>query len=338
MDNNININQRLTSAILILLLLLSGCDMASEVISTETPLPTTTETPIPAPTITPTITPTPGLPPEIVAIFGEEVPELTKSEQGIYTAENVRWRATYENGEWEVLPRPTTGFDQGLLEAVKNDYLARPDTPDTWEGVITDLKRNPDYDPRIGSAGFPGTKTSTLAPVYGLILNYEEVSLEGQLGFKRGDIAIVGMMVNTNYPDGPFPILLGVNKGGKDITNGTYVEKRGGVRVDNGFLNKNYNNYTGKVGECWVLYYFKEENWQEDQVFEKWPSEIKEMINIIQSNPRGYMQRVTKDRNNNEPYLDWKNTDKFVKVIEEMDLEVGGDVGLICTTVNIFTP
>ena len=328
--------QILTSAILTSLLLVSGCGLASESVSTDTPSPTAIETPIPALTITPTITPPTGLPPEIAAIFGEEVPELTKSEQGIYTAENVRWRATYEDGEWEVLPRPTTGFDKELLEAVKKDYVAKPDTPDTWEGVIEELKRNPDYNSMIGTRKVLNTKTIVMH-LSGLMLNYEEVSLEGQPGFKHGDTAIVGMMANSSYPDKLFPLLLGVKKDGENIDYLRSIERRGD---DRGFLSKdNYNKYSGKVCSFEIFYYFKDDNWSKDEllVIENWPLDIKQMIHIFESNPRGYMQRTTEDWINEEKYLKGHRSESFVKLINEMDLEAGGDIGLVCSnTVNIF--
>ena len=323
--------QRLVAALLILLLLVSGCDSAGESISTEIPSPTATETPIPAPTITPT----PGLPLEIITIFGEEVPELVKNEQGYY-AESVRWKATYENGEWEVLPRPTTGFDQELLEAVKQDYVVRPDTPDTWEGVIADLKRNADYDPTTGQNMRSGTNTVFIR-THGLILPSEKVSLEGHSGFKHGDTATVGMILNSNSPDNPFPVLLGVNKDGEYIANAGF--QRVGIDTNTAHIldEETFNTYVGKITKFNTLYYFRDKNWQEDKIFERHPAQIKEMMRIFESNPEGYLQKWTKKWVEGDTFYNGENIKNIPRIIEQINLEEDGDVCLIGMYYFIYT-
>jgi len=196
----------LIAVMLIPLLLLSGCSMASELfieeMPTETPLPSPTATV--APTITPTITPMPGLPTEIAAIFGEEIPELTKNEQGIYTAENARWKATYENGEWEVLPRPTTAYDEELLEAVKEEYLQREDTPHTMEEVMKGIKNDPEY--YEGNNDFFGVihNGEKMADVFifrSKTIGFVEINLEGRPGSKHGDVGIVRVSIRPDLPE-----------------------------------------------------------------------------------------------------------------------------------------
>jgi len=230
------------------LLLLSSCDNASESIVEETPIPPPTSTA--APTITPTITPTLGLPPDIAARFGEEVPELVKNEDGVYTAENVRWKATYENGEWEVLPRSTTCYDQQLLEAVEQEYLQRSDTPETMVEVRNQMKKDKeyyeDYNDFFGVI-HNGYNMPDDFHFRSKTISFTEVNLENYFGGRHGDVGIVRVSVRPDFPERYICELVGIERDGEYFQTSILRVSKEKLLIDD---KKDLNDYIGKVIEC----------------------------------------------------------------------------------------
>jgi len=344
MDKQKRINQMLIAVMLIPLLLLSGCGMASELfieeMPTETPIPSPTATV--APTITPTITPTPGLPSNIATMFGEEVPELIKNEQGIYTAEDAFWKAIYENGEWRVRPRPHTGFDEQFLEAVGEKYLGRDDTPDTLAQVAADLLKDRNYDSRVGFTQEQNVNIAKKIVIYGRIIGFEWVSFEEQPGGQIGDRALVTVVVNSNYPDEKIPLLMGIEKNGRFIRTAKFLRWNNYNKEDKSLERMevqekaDFDKYIGELVKLSIPYYFKP-GWSKDLYFDYMAKEDYNLIHNLLISPDGYMMKYTNIKNSPDHQSEHrKMVEVFPEIMDSMNLDEGGDLAFFGYAVTMF--
>ncbi|HEY59914.1 MAG TPA: hypothetical protein G4N92_04415 [Anaerolineae bacterium] len=279
------------------------------------------------------------MPSNIATMFGEEVPELTKNKQGIYTAENARWKSIYENGEWEFLPRPTTAYDEELLEAVKEEYLQREDTPNTMAEVMKGIKNDPEY--YQGYNDFLGVinREGTMADIFvfrSKTIGFVEINLEGRPGSKHGDVGIVRVSIRPDLPERYICEIVGIERDGEYHQTAELFKN---VIEQKIFLDdkEQLSEFVGELAESYVFYTTPDSGW--DGSIYVYPAYYPEydMVSSYFKNPNGYIERWTRAEKfgstKGRPWIDI-----FKEIIDSIKLNPREDFAFITVISLILKP